>query len=74
MKIKTKQLDVRGSSAFTKLSYTEKRSVFAVFTGSTDRYLYKNLPLDVFNGLLQAESKGKFFMANVRGKFEFSVV
>jgi hypothetical protein len=37
-------------------------------------YKYSNVPLDVYDAFLAAESKGKYFAANVRGKYEFSMM
>jgi len=34
-------------------------------------YQYYDVPEEVFFGMLNAESKGKFFNSNVRGKFRF---
>ncbi len=35
------------------------------------QYKYKNVPEQVYNDLMSAESKGKYMNANVKGKFEF---
>jgi hypothetical protein len=34
-------------------------------------YQYYDVPEEVFYGMLNAESKGKFFNSNVRGKYTF---
>lgn len=34
-------------------------------------YVYKNVPKKVYDGLLAAESKGKFMCAEVKGKYEY---
>jgi hypothetical protein len=34
-------------------------------------YQYYDVPEEVFYGMLNAESKGKFFNSNVRGKYSF---
>jgi hypothetical protein len=34
-------------------------------------YQYYDVPEEVFYGMLNADSKGKFFNANVRGKYSF---
>ncbi|WP_409339851.1 KTSC domain-containing protein [Ornithobacterium rhinotracheale] len=33
-------------------------------------YVYHRVPKSVFNGLLRAPSKGKFFNRYIRGRFE----
>lgn len=34
-------------------------------------YQYYNVPEDVYQGMLDAESKGRYFNAHVRGKFDY---
>lgn len=34
-------------------------------------YAYDKVPFEVFNGMKDAESAGKYFHANVKSKFEF---
>ena len=34
-------------------------------------YQYFNVPEEVYTGLLESESKGKYFNANIRGKYPF---
>ena len=33
--------------------------------------IYKEVPEHIYTGILEAESVGKYFHANIRGKFEF---
>lgn len=37
-------------------------------------YVYKNVPKKVYDGLLAAESKGKYMSAEVKGKYEYERV
>ena len=34
-------------------------------------YIYKNVPKKVYDGLLAAESKGKYMCAEIKGKYEY---
>lgn len=34
-------------------------------------YVYKNVPKKVYDGLLKADSKGKYMCAEVKGKYEY---
>jgi len=34
-------------------------------------YRYRGVPTDVYDGLLAAPSKGRFFQSRIRGKFIF---
>lgn len=38
------------------------------------RYVFQGVPAEVSQGLLEAESAGEFFNANIKGKFEESLV
>jgi hypothetical protein len=48
----------------------EKEQLIVEFKGGS-QYLYHKVPVQTFDGLEKAESKGKFFHANIKGKFEF---
>ena len=37
-------------------------------------YVYKDVPKDVYERLLKAESKGKFMCSEVKGKYEYAKV
>ena len=34
-------------------------------------YQYYDVPQDVFDGMVNAESKGRYFNAHIRGKFDY---
>ena len=36
-----------------------------------NKYQYKKLPYELYENLLQAESKGRFVNENIKGKFEY---
>lgn len=57
------------SSNVSTVAY-EDGYLFVRFKGGT-HYKYKDVPQGVFNNLLQAESKGKFLNAEIKGKFDF---
>lgn len=57
------------SSTIVCLAY-EKPNLLVGFTSEAS-YLYKDVPLDVFEEFKKAESKGKYFAANIKGKYEF---
>jgi hypothetical protein len=37
-------------------------------------YQYYDVPQDIYEGMLDAESKGKYFNANIRGKFRYQEI
>ena len=57
------------SSAICSIAYELDQGLFVLFQDGTE-YLYKNAPIGVFKAWLKAESKGRFFNMNIRGKFE----
>ena len=37
---------------------------------SSDIYTYLNVPQSVYDGLMAAESKGAYYVRNIKGQFE----
>lgn len=63
------QLTPVKSSNINAVGYdAEKRTLFVQFTNGT-LYAYDDVPIGTHLGLKVAESVGKYFSANVRGKF-----
>lgn len=62
-----KLIDVKDSSAFVKLGYNEKGEILARFTDRPElRYRFENVPAEKLQGLIEAESKGRYFAQNIR--------
>ncbi len=60
-----------GSSAISAARYfSEERVLFVVFT-SGRIYRYSAVPSDIFDGLLAAESAGKYFNRFILNEFEY---
>lgn len=59
------------SSMLKTVSYDDKENCLSVTFASGGTYKYKDVPKTVFNELISAESEGKYFLANVKNKFEF---
>jgi len=57
------------SSAIACIAYEVDQGLFVLFRDGTE-YLYKTAPYKVFKDWLKAESKGRFFNMEVRGKFK----
>lgn len=36
-----------------------------------DTYVYEGVPVELYLGLMQTSSKGKFFAQNIKGQFEY---
>jgi len=58
------------SSFLSKVGYDPKEKVLAIqMINNSDTYLYKNVPLSLYDDLLAAESKGAFYVKKIKGKF-----
>lgn len=47
------------------------RTLRIVFKSQPEKYDYKGVPPELFSGLKNAESKGRFFFSKIKGRFEF---
>ena len=56
------------SSNVVAVGYKEN-DLYVDYKGGS--YVYKNVPKPVYEGLLKAESKGKYMWAAVKGKYEY---
>lgn len=60
------------SSNIAKVRYVDGGMELQFTNGAV--YRYKDVPEEVFNELLKAESVGKFFFSHIKGKFEGDAV
>ena len=59
------------SSLLDKVGYDPEAKVLAVqMKYSSDVYLYQNVPMDIFDDLLAADSKGAYYVKNIKGKYK----
>ena len=59
------------SSLLDKVGYDPEAKVLAVqMNYSSDVYLYQDVPMDVFDDLLAADSKGAYYVKNIKGKYK----
>lgn len=65
-----KSRDIANSSQIKKVGMTESGDLFVTFSKGTE-YLYKNVPNEIYEDLVKAESVGKFLNMNVKGKYEY---
>ncbi len=57
------------SSNIKSIGYNESQQLLEVeFTNGTV-YQYKDVPRDKYQALIEADSIGRYFMQNIRGKF-----
>ena len=62
------------SSNIESIGYDGKTSKLEVKFHSGDVYQYANVPEFIYKGLHDAESKGKYFHANIRDKYAFNKI
>jgi hypothetical protein len=67
-KVKSKWIETPESSNIAKFRL-DGSTLSVVFKAGT-QYIYYDVPEEIFEGMKGAESKGKYFNANVKGKFE----
>ncbi|MRI64720.1 KTSC domain-containing protein [Ornithobacterium rhinotracheale] len=58
------------SSVIRAIDYNHSTMQLYINFRSGYTYVYHRVPKSVFNGLLRAPSKGKFFNRYIRGRFE----
>jgi hypothetical protein len=62
------------SSLISKAGYDAETQMMAVEMGvNHDTYFYKGVPQAVYDEFLAAESKGAFFVENIKEKYEESM-
>lgn len=59
------------SSNVKALGYDESRHLMYVEFIKSGYYAYAHVPKEVFDNWLTAESKGKYFHAHIKEKFEY---
>lgn len=60
------------SSTLTTLAYDSTRELLQLGFNSRALYRYFDVPAAVYEGLLHASSKGRYFNQAIRGKFSYS--
>ena len=62
------------SSAMTFVKYDDDSGELDITFTSGKTYRYREVPLEIYDGLLEAESKGEFFNDNIKHVFVYSEV
>ena len=58
------------SSMISEIEYDESEKLLKLKFTKGGWYEYKEVPKEVYSDLLAAESVGKFFLANIKNKYE----
>lgn len=59
------------SVAISKAKFNRKENILTLKFKNLSEYEYYNVPLHVFNGLRESNSKGRFINKHVIGEFTF---
>jgi len=63
---------ITDSSQITEIAYDPSEQILVItFKKKGTKYAYTNVPAHIHDELIKAESKGKYFHQNIRGKFEY---
>jgi hypothetical protein len=62
------------SSLLANASYDEPRAILKVGFRDGTAYQYTDVPLRIFQELLQADSKGAYFNYHIRGLYPYSIL
>ena len=65
------QLTTVESSMIYAVGYDKAKHVLEVVFNTGRTYQYGDVPPEVYEGLLNAESKGRYFLANIRDVYEY---
>ncbi|MDB5425069.1 MAG: hypothetical protein JWQ29_2485 [Phenylobacterium sp.] len=60
------------STAISQIDYDAERAKLLVRFMSGERYVYVGVPAEVCRSFVEADSKGRFFQAQIRGRYPFN--
>jgi hypothetical protein len=60
------------STAISEIDYDEARTKLVVRFQSGERYVYVGVPGEVCRSFVEADSKGRFFQAQIRDRYPFN--
>jgi hypothetical protein len=62
------------SSSIASIGYTRSTSALEIEFRSGAIYRYRDVPITAFKEFMKAESKGRFFAAQIRGKYAYEKI
>ena len=65
---------IEGSSSIAGVKYNTDDEMLIVHFVQGSEYIYKDVPQEKFQKLLESESKGKYFAKEIRTEYEFEKV
>jgi hypothetical protein len=65
------QLITVESSMIHAIGYDPDKRILEIVFNTGRTYQYADVPPEEYEGLLNAESKGRYFLANIRDEYEY---
>ena len=65
------RLDTVESDAIHAIGYDNDVQVLEIIFNNGSIYQYRGVPRDVYDEMLRAESKGRYFQDNIREEFDY---
>ncbi len=59
------------STSIAEIGYHAPLQVLEIAFRSGAVYRYRAVPMEIYKGLMKAESKGRYFTQNIRNRFKF---
>ena len=59
------------SSRILKMSYIKSKKLLTITFNSGAIYKYNDVPMEVTDGIIQADSLGKYFDKNIKGIYNY---
>mgnify|MGYP003747505563 CR=1 FL=1 len=66
---KMEEFNIIGSSVLSRAVYDEKLRILTITFKNGKSYSYYNLPQEIWQAFKEADSKGRFFISNIKGKY-----
>ena len=62
--------EMRASSAIERVAYNPATRDLSIWFSGRRRYIYSDVPPEVYRSLCEAQSAGRYVNAEVKGRFE----
>nr|WP_084407116.1 KTSC domain-containing protein [Pedobacter panaciterrae] len=62
------------SSVIRHFNYVQNSSTLYITFLSGTAYKYKNVPLGIYDALIVADSKGRYFNSHIKNKFKYQKI
>jgi KTSC domain len=71
----TDDCDVSESSFITSANYysCDRLTGYFIVEMNDKKYIFQNMPYEIWEGFKKAESKGKFYNREIRGRYQLSL-